>query len=126
MTKDALPYGHTPDTSIESQYKRIFEAAECSTQVQLAEVLEVRQSSVSDVKRRKAVPAEWLLKLFEKKRINPEWVRMGTGAKYLKPANANAAMPQVVKVVEVRPPSECSAQDLVNELVRRAMLALDV
>lgn len=71
------------------------------------------------------MPSEWLVKLFEKKRINPEWIRLGTGAKYLK-TNAKSELPHVVKIVEVRPPEECSAQDLVNELVRRAMLPLDV
>lgn len=69
-------YGNTPDTSFESQYKRVFEAASCRTQARLADVLEVRQSSVSDAKRRMNVPSEWLVKLFEKKRINPEWIRL--------------------------------------------------
>lgn len=32
------------------------------------------QSSVSDAKRRQSIPAEWRVKLFEKKRINPEWI----------------------------------------------------
>ncbi|GAB1410048.1 hypothetical protein MASR1M90_12020 [Desulfovibrionales bacterium] len=56
MTEDTRPYGDTPDTSFESQYKRVFEAAECRTQAQLASVLEVRQSSISDAKRRKIFP----------------------------------------------------------------------
>lgn len=126
MPEKNLSYGTTPDISFESQYKRVFEAAECRTQMQLADVLEVRQSSISDAKRRKNIPAEWRVKLFEKKRINPEWILSGVGAKYLVPANSGQTMSHVVKVVEVRPPSECSAQDLVNELVRRAMLPLDV
>ena len=124
MTEDARPYGDTPDTSFESQYKRVFAAAECRTQVQLADVLEVRQSSISDAKRRKNIPAEWRVKLFEKKRVNPEWILFGVGAKYLVPADSAQTMPHVVKVTEVRPPAECSAQDLFSELVRRALQPL--
>ena len=30
-------------------------------------------------------------------------------------------LPQVVYQIEIRPPEECSAQELVNELVRRAL-----
>ena len=115
-----------PDTSFEAQYTRVLEAAECRTQVKLAEVLENRQSSISDAKRRKNIPAEWRVKLFEKKRINPEWILSGEGAKYLIPADIEQGKPHVVRVMEVRPPQECSAQDLFNELVRRAMQPLDI
>lgn len=125
MPEKQPSYGTTPDTSFESQFKRVFEAAESKTQQELAMLLGVRQSSVSDAKRRKTIPAEWLVKLFEKNRINPEWIRMGTGPKYLKGADGEEIMPHVVKIVEVRPLLECSAQDLINELVRRAINSLD-
>ena len=123
MTEDALPHGTTPETSFESQYNRVFEAAGCRTQTQLAAVLEVRQSSISDAKRRQSIPPDWLIKLFAKKRVSPEWIRMGTGAQYLQPPDA---MPHVAKTVEIRPPAECSAQGLLNELVRRALRPPDM
>ena len=108
-------------TSFEVQYKRVLEAAECRTQIELAAVLGVRQSSVSDAKRRQSIPAEWRVKLFEKKRVNPEWILHGGSMKYLGPADATQSMPHVVRVTEIRPPESCSAQELVNELVRRAL-----
>ena len=77
MTENFPTYRDLPDTSFEAQYKRVFEAAECRTQIQLAEFLDIRQSSISDAKRRKSIPAEWRMKLFEKKRINPEWILSG-------------------------------------------------
>lgn len=109
----------------EEQYRRVFEAAECRTQTELAEILEIRQSSISDARRRKSIPAEWRVKLFEKKRINPDWIVSGQGSRYLVPADAEQQKPQVVRVTEIRPPQECSAQELVNELVRRAMQGRD-
>ena len=110
-----------PDTSFEAQYKRILEIAECKTQVELADFLGIRQSSISDAKRRGSIPPDWLIKLFEKKQANPEWIRSGTDSKHVISASIEKGLPHVVKVIEVRPPEECSAQDLFNELVRRAM-----
>ena len=126
MTEAPLSYGSAPQSDFDSQYRRVFEVAECKTQVELAALLGIRQSSISDAKRRKHIPADWRVKLFEKKRINPEWILNGDGAKYLIPADAGQDKPHVVRVTEIRPPQECSAQELFNELVRRAMQELDI
>ena len=45
----------------------------------------------------------------------------GAGGKYLMPTDAEQSKPHVVRVTEIRPPQECSAQELFNELVRRAL-----
>lgn len=126
MTETPRPYGSGPQSDFESQYRRIFEAAECRTQVELAELLGIKQSSISDAKHRKNIPSDWRVKLFEKTRVNPEWILYGEGAKYLIPADEQQALPHVVRVTEVRPPQECSAQELFNELVRRAMSEPDI
>ncbi|WP_407944186.1 helix-turn-helix domain-containing protein [Maridesulfovibrio sp.] len=52
------------------------------TQVKLAEALDIRQSSISDAKRRKSIPAEWLLKALEISGVDPNWIRTGEGPKY--------------------------------------------
>lgn len=67
-------------------FDRIAEATGARTQVALAEVLEVRQSSISDAMRRKALPDSWLVTLLEKHQLNPVWIKTGFGAKYLVPA----------------------------------------
>ncbi len=111
-------------SAFDAQYQRVFEAAGCRTQVELADFLEVRQSSVSDARRRQSIPAEWQMKLLAKKWINPFWVLSGEGAQYLIPADAEQGKPQVgtvERVTEIRPPEECSSQELFNELVRRGM-----
>lgn len=107
--------------SFEAQFARVLEATECRTQVELADFFDIRQSSISDARRRKSIPAEWRVKLFEKKRINPQWIQCGAGGKYLTPTEAEQNQPHVVRVTEVRPPEQCSAQELFNELVCRAM-----
>lgn len=67
-------------------YNRIRAATSVKTQIQLAELLEIRQSSISDAKRRDSIPAEWYLKLFEKFGLNPDWIRKGIGPMYLRTA----------------------------------------
>ncbi|GHV53101.1 DNA-binding protein [Deltaproteobacteria bacterium] len=63
---------------------RIKIATHTRTQVELAEVLDIRQSSISDAKRRNSVPADWCLKLFERFGLNPDWLKHGVGPMYLR------------------------------------------
>lgn len=65
-------------------YERIQKATNTRTQVELAELLCIRQSSVSDAKRRKSVPSDWIVKLFEQFGLNPDWLKQGIGPMYLR------------------------------------------
>lgn len=65
-------------------YERIKLATNSRTQVELAEVLDIRQSSISDAKRRNSVPGDWYMKLFEKFGLNPDWLKQGVGPMYLR------------------------------------------
>ncbi len=65
-------------------YERIKFSTGTKTQVEIAELLEIRQSSISDAKRRNSVPAEWVMKLFEKFGLNPDWIKQGVGPMYLR------------------------------------------
>lgn len=64
--------------------KRIQIVTQTRTQVELAHILEIRQASISEAKRRQSIPAEWYLKLFEKLGVNPDWLKKGTGPIYLR------------------------------------------
>lgn len=65
-------------------YGRILLSTNARTQVEIANVLEIRQSSISDAKRRDSVPADWYMKLFEKFGLNPDWLKKGSGPMYLR------------------------------------------
>lgn len=111
-----------PDVSFEAQFMRVFEAAECKTQAALADVFEIKQSSVSDAKRRKSIPAEWLLKLFNKKCINPEWIRTGQGGKVLQAVDEIERKKIVaIKEITYRPAKECTTDELLAEIIRRVL-----
>lgn len=57
--------------------ERIKRATGARTQVDLASILGIRQSSISDAKRRQSIPADWLLKLFRSHGLNPDWISNG-------------------------------------------------
>ncbi len=65
-------------------YERIKFATNCKTQVEIAKILDIRQSSISDAKRRDSVPADWVVKLFEKFGLNPDWIKQGVGPMFLR------------------------------------------
>lgn len=83
---DALTFSVEQNTAYQERIERLYRAAGCRTQVELAEFLGVRQPAISDAKQRRSIPADWLLTLLRKKRINPDWVLSGNGARHMRPS----------------------------------------
>lgn len=83
-------------------FERIKFATNTRTQVELAEVLDIRQSSISDAKRRNSVPSDWYMKLFEQFGLNPDWLKKGSGPMYLRTDQGYAPVdaPSVAVVCE--------------------------
>lgn len=112
-----------------ARFARVYAAANCRTQQELAEVLGIRQSSISDAKRRGNIPAEWLIKILTLRGVNPGWIQHGTGAKYLvpgeSPSDASCSCETLSRVCAcstetVRKILHCfSDRDLAAELRRR-------
>ena len=70
--------------SFADTYRRIQLATNTRTQSELAKVLEVCQSSISDAKRRGTIPSGWYTTLFEKCGLSQDWLRYGVGPTYLR------------------------------------------
>lgn len=64
--------------------ERIHTITHTQTQSELAVILDIKQSSISDSKKRQAIPSDWYMKLFEKLGINPDWLKKGVGPIYLR------------------------------------------
>ncbi len=120
------PFPKSSVENFDAQYQRILEAAESRTQVELASFLEIRQSSISDAKRRQSIPCEWLIKLFEKKRINPDWIRTGMAGKTLQTVEGEAIQSSAtIRVIEHRPAKNCTTDVLLAELARRILKSIN-
>jgi len=73
---------HTHD--FDAALDRIRFATGCRTQVELAALFGLRQSSISDAKRRGSLPDSWLVILLERYALSPVWIKSGGGAAYLR------------------------------------------
>lgn len=73
----------TTPTPFTTAYARILSVTNTRTQTELADILNIRQSSISDAKRRGEIPVGWLLTLLRLHSVNPEWIMTGEGAQYL-------------------------------------------
>ena len=72
------PDGRSMNT-FDAQMERIKLITGKRTQVELADFLGIRQSSISDAKRREKIPSGWLVILIRVKNVHPEWILTGTG-----------------------------------------------
>ena len=77
-----MPHCGEPFPDFAAVMARVYEVTETRTQVQLADFLGIKQSSISDAKRRETIPAAWLLALVCVKNISPSWIMTGRGNKY--------------------------------------------
>lgn len=71
----------------DAAYARICKVCGMKTQTELSAYLGIRQSSISDAKRRMMIPAAWLLTLLTREGVNPAWILTGGGSKFLVPAS---------------------------------------
>jgi hypothetical protein len=79
----------TEYNTFEDAFDRIKKATGLRTQVEVAKLLDIRQSSISDAKRRKSIPDGWLIKLYQLYGLNPNWILEGNNPSSW--ANAKAA-----------------------------------
>ena len=95
-------------------YARLLHVFGVETQTQLAECIGVRQSSISDAKRRGCLPDGWILSAVMRKAVNPFWVLHGQGCQYLKPADDKPFLTPATTNVETG-----STEELMAALLQR-------
>ena len=121
FAKEKIKMGDKPIPNYTEVMSRIQLMTGCETQQELAGFFGIRQSSVSDAKKRGSIPSDWLITLWRKKGANPDWILTGQGARWLQFVEYDEIMPSKLINKEVRPLEECSSQELFNELVRRSV-----
>jgi len=79
---------------------RVFEATGIDSQTELARVLKINRSAVTQARKKGHVPDRWLLRLYRKFGLNPEWVENGAGRIFVSTAVGNVVT-QFEKVPKV-------------------------
>lgn len=77
----------TNSERFEQAFERIKAVTGAKTQLDVGEILGIRQSSISDAKRRGAIPAGWQVIMLKRYGVNPEWLDTGEGPMYLAPSD---------------------------------------
>ena len=108
---ESLPLHEALEDDIQVQLARVFNIAGCRTQVELAEVLGIRQSSIADAKRRGRIPPGWLITLLRSRGVHPDWITRGARPKFL----INTPLP------DESAPDQASGHDPETPLVRRLL-----
>lgn len=65
-----------PDT-FENAYARIRTATHTRTQTEVAKLLGIKQSSISDAKKKNTIPDGWLITLYRACGLEPDWILYG-------------------------------------------------
>ena len=68
--------------SFEAVYARMLFAAGVRTQTELARILDMKQASISEAKKRGSIPAEWCMRLYDACGVSFDWQRFGVGPVY--------------------------------------------
>lgn len=104
----------------DEQMKRLYLVTGTRTQMELADVLGIRQSSVSDAKKRQNVPAEWLITILRTKGVHPDWILTGGGTCSAYPSAPSTADSQArAYPAKDEALKRLSSRELTDELLRR-------
>jgi phage repressor protein C with HTH and peptisase S24 domain len=79
--------------------ERVFSATGLETQTELAAVLRINRSAITQARRNDSIPANWILQLYRTYGFNPDWLETGKGEIFLKPdRQKGSAFKQIPKV----------------------------
>ncbi len=79
--------------------QRVYKTTGAGSQSELADLLGVNRSAITQARRKGAVPAKWLLQLFRSHGIHPDWAETGKGPAFIDRApHPPASLVQIPKV----------------------------
>jgi len=85
-----------------SFYQRLFNEGIIASQRDLASLLGVKGSAISQAKKRKVTPRAWITEISEKMNLIPKWIRTGNGEKYFNKPDDSGHSFEIVPKVKAR------------------------
>ena len=76
-----------PEPLFDRFLERLADVTGIASQTELADVLGVNRSAVTQARRKNAIPSNWLLHLFRTYGLNPDWLEKGLGASFIQPVH---------------------------------------
>ena len=91
-----------PPTHFDSFLKRLFSATGIESQTELANILDVNRSAITQARKKGSIPANWILQLFRTYGLNPTWLENGNGETYLRPRTEENSLFKHIPKVKAR------------------------
>jgi len=82
--------------------RRVFEALEISSQNRLAILLGINRAGITQAKNKGTVPDKWILDLYRKYGINPDWIETGKGKMFIVERNGSVVVPEYKSAPHVK------------------------
>jgi phage repressor protein C with HTH and peptisase S24 domain len=74
--------------------RRAFEALHISSQNKLAILLGINRAGITQAKKKGTVPDKWILDLYRKYGINPDWLELGKGKMFIAERDGSGIVPE--------------------------------
>ena len=74
--------------------RRAFEALKISSQNKLAILLGINRAGITQAKNKGTVPDKWILDLYRKYGINPDWIETGKGKMFIAERDGSVVVPE--------------------------------
>jgi phage repressor protein C with HTH and peptisase S24 domain len=88
-----------PTAKFESFLQRVFQATGVTSQTELASVLKINRSAITQARKKNSIPDKWILQLYKTYGLNPDWVETGTGQTFIKKsASSDSIFKNIPKV----------------------------
>ena len=89
-------------TNFHSFYQRLSNEGIITSQMELASLLGVKGSAISQAKKRNVIPRTWITEISEKLNLTPKWIKTGIGEKYFDKLYDNNHDFEIVPKVKAR------------------------
>ena len=91
-----------PSARFESFLQRVFQATGITSQTELASVLKINRSAITQARKKNAIPDKWILQLYKTYGLNPDWVETGSGQTFIKKSASNDSIFKNIPKVRAR------------------------
>ena len=82
--------------------QRIFQATGITSQTELASVLKINRSAITQARKKNSIPDKWILQLYKTYGLNPDWVETGSGQTFIKKSASNDSIFKNIPKVKAR------------------------
>ncbi|HKK90311.1 MAG TPA: S24 family peptidase [Desulfobacteraceae bacterium] len=71
------------ENKVDQLINRILSATGISSQTELARAIGINRSGITHARNKNQIPDKWIVKLYRKFRLNPDWIETGKGQAFL-------------------------------------------